>query len=118
MNFTGKTVKISLSLANNSSKAEEFLKLRNSLFSILSILKSYLHSKILYMWIREYVKWLRLNLSRPNPGRREKIKLNLYFHTSLRCLKRFYEGLNQALKKTIKRLLFHITNFVIDIVIV
>ena len=30
--------------------------------------------------------------SPPNPGRREKIKLNFYFHTSLRCLKRFYEG--------------------------
>ena len=30
---------------------------------------------------------------RPNPGRREKIKLNFYFHTSLRCPKRFYEGL-------------------------
>ena len=23
-----------------------------------------------------------------------KIKLNFYFHTSLRCLKRFYEGLH------------------------
>ena len=34
-----------------------------------------------------------LNPSRPNPGRREKIKSNFYFHTSLWCLKRFYEGL-------------------------
>ena len=34
-----------------------------------------------------------INPSRPNLGRREKIKLNLYFRTSLRCLKRFYEGL-------------------------
>ena len=33
------------------------------------------------------------NLICPNPGRREKIKLNLYFHTFLWCLKRFYEGL-------------------------
>ena len=31
--------------------------------------------------------------TRPNPGRREKIKLNFYFHTFSRCLKRFYEGL-------------------------
>ena len=31
--------------------------------------------------------------SRPNPERREKNKLNLYFHTSLWCLRRFYEGL-------------------------
>ena len=30
---------------------------------------------------------------RPNPGRREKTKLNFYFHTSLWCLKRFYECL-------------------------
>ena len=27
------------------------------------------------------------------PGRIEKINLNFYSHTSLRCLKRFYEGL-------------------------
>ena len=32
------------------------------------------------------------NLSSPNPRRREKIKLNFYFHTYLWCLKRFYEG--------------------------
>ena len=29
----------------------------------------------------------------PDHGRREKINLNLYFHTSLWCLKKFYEGL-------------------------
>ena len=34
-----------------------------------------------------------LNPFRPNPGRREKIKLNFYFHTYLWCLKRLYEGL-------------------------
>ena len=39
------------------------------------------------------------NPFRPNPERREKIKLNLYFHTSLWCLKRFYEGL-KGLHKT------------------
>ena len=32
--------------------------------------------------------WL-VNPSRPNPGRREKIKLNFYFHASLWCRKRF-----------------------------
>ena len=32
------------------------------------------------------------NPSRPNPGRREKINLNFYIHTSLCCLKRFYGG--------------------------
>ena len=33
-----------------------------------------------------------INPSRPNPGRREKVKLNFDFYTSLWCLKRFYEG--------------------------
>ena len=41
----------------------------------------------------------QLNPSRPNPGRGEKTKLNFYFDTSLRHLKRFYEGL-QGLHKT------------------
>ena len=36
-----------------------------------------------------------INSSRLNPGRREKIKLNFYFHTSLWCHKRFCEGLSQ-----------------------
>ena len=31
--------------------------------------------------------WLTLTLNRPNPGQSEKIKLNFYFRTSLRCLK-------------------------------
>ena len=30
-----------------------------------------------------------VNPSRPNLGRREKIKLHFYFYTSLPCLKRF-----------------------------
>ena len=36
--------------------------------------------------------------SHPNPGRRKKIKLNFYFHFSLWCLKKFYEGLKAFLK--------------------
>ena len=36
---------------------------------------------------------LEISPSRPNTGRREKINLNVYFHTSLWCLKKFYEGL-------------------------
>ena len=40
-----------------------------------------------------------LHPSRPNPKRREKIKLNFYFHTFLWYLKRFYEGL-KGLHKT------------------
>ena len=39
-----------------------------------------------------------LNPFRPNPGRREKINLNFYFHTSLWCLKWFYEDLKGLLK--------------------
>ena len=35
---------------------------------------------------------IRVNPSRPRPRQREKNKLNFYFHTSLRCLKWFYEG--------------------------
>ena len=40
-----------------------------------------------------------VNPFRPNPGRREKIKLHFYFQTSLWCLKRFYEGLKGENKK-------------------
>ena len=40
-----------------------------------------------------FEKGIHLNPFRPNSGRREKIKLNFYFRTSLWCLKRFYEGL-------------------------
>ena len=40
---------------------------------------------------------LHFNPSRPNPRRREKIKLNFYFHT-LWCQKRFYKGLKDLHK--------------------
>ena len=36
---------------------------------------------------------MHINPSRPNPGQIGKVKLNIYFRTSLWCLKRFYEGL-------------------------
>ena len=49
-----------------------------------------------------YFPTIFVNASRPNPGRREKINLNFYFHTSLWCLKRFYEGL-KGLKGTTKK---------------
>ena len=39
---------------------------------------------------------------RPNPRQKEKINLNIYFHTSLLFLKRFYEGLNKAFWGTTK----------------
>ena len=46
----------------------------------------------------------KLNPFRPNPRKREKIKSNFFFHTSLWCLKKFYEGLKdfKSLKAFIK----------------
>ena len=46
-------------------------------------------------WLIKILDHLRPNFNRssPDPRRREKISLNLYFQTSLWCLKRFYEGL-------------------------
>ena len=52
-----------------------------------------------------------VNPSRPNPGRREKIQLNFYFHISLWCLKRFFEGLCGASKGFIKALKAFIKSF-------
>ena len=46
------------------------------------------------------------NPSRPDPGRREKIDLNFYFHTSLWYLQRFYgasKGFMKALKEATKK---------------
>ena len=40
-----------------------------------------------------------VNPSLLDPGGKEKINLNFYFHTYLWCLKRFYEGL-KGLHKT------------------
>ena len=44
-------------------------------------------------------KFKNFNPSRPDPGKREKINLNFYFHTSLWCIKKFYEG-RKGLYKT------------------
>ena len=43
--------------------------------------------------------FLTLNPFPANPGGREKFNLNFYFHFSLWCLKRFYEGLKGITKK-------------------
>ena len=45
------------------------------------------------LFITDAANSFRFNPSRPNHGRRRKIQLNFYFHTSLGCFKRFYEGL-------------------------
>ena len=49
--------------------------------------------------LRQMVCFDGFNLSRPDPGRREKINVNFCFHTSLWYLKGFYEGL-KGLHKT------------------
>ena len=51
------------------------------------------------LWAQLTIKIiLNVNPFRPDPGRREKINLNFYFHTSLWGLKRFYEGLKSPHK--------------------
>ena len=73
-------------------------------FSSLLLLNSliYQHLSGIFTSIKlvSYSAWFflffvtkNLNPSRPDPGQRENINLNFYFHTSLWCLKRFYEGL-------------------------
>ena len=42
---------------------------------------------------------MQFNPERPNPGQREKIKLNFYFHTFLWCLK----GLHKTFWGTTKK---------------
>ena len=42
------------------------------------------------------------SLTRPVPILEEERKLNFYFHISLWCLKRFYEGLRKAFWSTTK----------------
>ena len=60
--------------------------------SLITSIKKTLRMVINYYNIM-MIELLHLNPSRPDPGQREKINLNFYFHTSLWCLKRFYEGL-------------------------
>ena len=50
--------------------------------------------------------YLLLNPSLPEPGQRENANFNFYFHASLWCLKRFYEGVkgpNKTIWGTTKR---------------
>ena len=65
-----------------------------SVFIQYMVLQEYLYANSKF---QKYISSkMILNPSRPNPGRREKINLNFYFHTSLWCLKRFYEGLHKT----------------------
>ena len=68
-----------------------------SVFIQYMVLQEYLYANSKF---QKYISSkMILNPSRPNPGRREKINLNFYFHTSLWCLKRFYQSL-KGLHKT------------------
>ena len=60
--------------------------------SLITSIKKTLRMVINYYNIM-MIELLHLNPSRPDPGQREKLNLNFYFHTSLWCLKRFYGGL-------------------------
>ena len=62
---------------------------KESLFTASTVIKTSLSS--LY---DSKTNNISLRPSRPNRGRIEKMKLNFHFHTSLWCIKRFYEGLN------------------------
>ena len=49
--------------------------------------------------IKQHFKVLTINPFPTDPGRREKFNLDFYFHTSLWCLKSFYEDLKGLHKK-------------------
>ena len=71
--------------------------------SIYSFLDAFIHWRVfrdsLY---NSLVMFNEFNPSRPNPGRLEKIKLNVYFHATLWCQKRFYENLLRRHKEVRK----------------
>ena len=73
-------------------------------FKLFSLDRSNNHGAIEMEMVREVLKVEScFNPSRPIPGRREKIKLHFYFHTSLWCFKRFYEGLHKTFRGTTKK---------------
>ena len=68
-----------------------FIYVLNTPLTPRSLVSAYYFRKFFLLYKRILSRIL--NPSHPNPGQREKIKLNFYFHTSLWWLKRFYEGL-------------------------
>ena len=64
--------------------------LRNNSLSIN--LRSKINNFRVILTNQSIIKSFVFNPSRPNPERRENIKLNFYFQISLWCLKRFYEA--------------------------
>ena len=53
--------------------------------------------------INKIISFFHVNPQRPNSVQKEKINLYFYFHTSLWCLKRFYEGLHKTFWGTTKK---------------
>ena len=66
-------------------------KIQNRFVTFLRVI-SYWKIALVSITFQNENHWI-INSSRPNTGQREKIKLNLYFRTSLYCRKKFYEGL-------------------------
>ena len=87
--------------------AKEIFMMKDRDFFMNGFVTSKLRSKKLNIKTRLFQMKIKTNAAhftsfRPNPRRREKIKFNFYFHTSLWCVKRFYEGL-EGLHKTFWR---------------
>ena len=49
------------------------------------------HILACFLLLSVFVLSILINPSRPDHGQREKINLHFYIHTSLWCLKKFYE---------------------------
>ena len=85
------STKFSLSVfsldSNKSIKILQAFKSKNTRFCTLTELVNKKNK------VGDFEFGNNFNPSRPDPGGREKINSNFYFHTSLWCLKRFYEGL-------------------------
>ena len=89
-----------------TSKADKFSRILHLLVvsqfreKLLILIINIIIIEIIIIMLKNNTIKYFVNPSRLNRGRWEKIKLNFYFHISLRCLKRFYEIL-KGLSKTI-----------------
>ena len=97
--FSCKFIRTGPALLGTKPCFNTFLETAISAF-ILQVFKTWFSER--FVSINSNIK--ALNPSRPNPGRREKIKLNFYFCTSLWCLKRFYEGLSSRHEMSLRDL--------------
>ena len=86
--------RVKMILSRHKTKWHQLKLPKGYIKATISILCMFIHVyDVIYLEIQfNYSKLCNLNLPAP-PGRREKINLNFYFHTSLWCLERFSEGL-------------------------